>query len=174
MTITQKLTDFHREASTHYKAGCRDPQAILSPENLADLTSLGLSAQFLYDCVDDLSRYGEPSLETFVALAQIRTNYFKDVLKGRHAAGEIPESNLPPKSAEFQGVAWLPRIIEKARCFLAGSLCADIMYGCAGDRKFLSTYGPTLPSFLETVRDSQGDPHAALRCLEKSRSLIHS
>lgn len=168
MTITQKLTDLHREAASHYKVGCRDPKAILSPENLAELTSLGLSSQFLYDCVDDLARYGEPSLETFLALAQIRNNYFTDVLKGRHAASEIPEPSLPPKAAEFEGVAWLPRIIEKARCFLAGSLCADIMYGCAGDRKFLATYGATLPGFLVTVRDTQGEPHAALSYLIKN------
>ena len=167
MTIIQKLTDLHREAASHYKAGCRNPQVILSPENLAELKSLGLNAQFLYDCVDDLARYGEPLLETFVALAQIRNNYFTDVLKGRHADSEIPESSLPPKTAEFEGVAWLPRIIEKARCFLAGSLCADIMYGCAGDRKFLATYEATLLGFLETVRDTQGDPHAALRYLIK-------
>lgn len=167
MTTTQKLTDFHREAAKHYKAGCRDPKAILSSENLAELTSQGLSAQFLYDCVDDLARYGEPSLETFVALAQIRIHYFTDILKGRHAATEAPESSLPPKAAEFQGVAWLPRIIEKAQRFLGGSLCPEIMYGCAGDRKFLSTYGATLPGFLEIIRDTHGDPHAALRYLTK-------
>jgi hypothetical protein len=171
MTNIQKLTDLHREASIQYMAGCCDPKVILSSENLAELTSLGLSAQFLYDCVDDLARYGDPSLETFVALAQIRTNYFTDVLKSRHAASEAPESSLPPKSAEFQGVAWLPRIIEKAQRFLAGSLCPDIMYGCAGDRKFLSTHGATLPGFLEIVRDTQGDPQAALRYLTRRVAL---
>jgi hypothetical protein len=36
---------------------------------------------------------------------------------------------FPAKSAKVEGIAWLPRLITKARAKLAGSLPADLMYG---------------------------------------------
>ncbi|MFM8982715.1 MAG: hypothetical protein ACKOLA_07380, partial [Spartobacteria bacterium] len=110
------------------------------------------------DCVDDLARYGEPDLKTFLALCDIRAGYFRDVMKGAPAPRTVDECELPPKTEEFDGIAWLPRVIRKAECFLSGCLCPDIMYGCAGDRAFLAKHGATLPNFLAQVRDADGDP----------------
>lgn len=166
--MNNELHHFHDQASASYKAGCRNPSQILPAADLETLANFGITAQFLYDAVDDLARYGEPSKDVFVELAQMRADYFQTSLHGRPAARIVQDPELPPKTAEFQGVAWLPRIIRKAECFLEGSLCDDIMYGCAGDRSFLKKYNATLPAFLAVVRDSHGDTSQALRYLTKA------
>ena len=168
--MNNELNQFHDKASANYRAGCRKPSQILAPADLHALAKLGISAQFLYDAVDDLARYGEPDKAVFVELAQLRADYFQTTLQGRPPLRIVEESELPTKSTEFGGVSWLPRIIRKAECFLEGSLCDDLMYGCAGDRSFLKKYKATLPSFLALVRDTQGDPAKALRFLNDSRA----
>ena len=166
--MNNELHHFHDQASANYNAGCRMPSQILPAADLEMLAKFGISPQFLYDAVDDLARYGEPGKDVFVELAQMRADYFQTILHGLPPARIVQEPELPPKTAEFQGVAWLPRIIRKAECFLEGSLCDDIMYGCAGDRSFLKKYNATLPAFLTVVRDSHGDPSQALRYLTKA------
>ena len=159
MTTNQNLTRIHQEARAAYEAGCRSPDGIANTASLDFLKSIGVSAQFLFDCVDDLSRYGEPDLKTFIALCDIRAGYFHDVMKGAPAPRTVNECELPPKTDEFDGIAWLPRIIRKAQCFLSGCLCPEIMYGCGGDRAFLAKYKVSLPDFLAEVRDTDGDPN---------------
>lgn len=166
--MINELDQLHEKAGANYRAGCRYPGQILAQDDLGKLAGLGVSAQFLYDAVDDLARYGEPSKAVFVELAKMRADYFQTTLHCQPPARIIQESELPPKSAEFQGVAWLPRIIRKAQCFLEGSLCDDIMYGCAGDRSFLKKYNTTLPAFLAVVRDAQGDLARILKILTDS------
>ncbi len=155
---TETLARLHAEARTAYDRGTREPASILDSDDLEILRRFGISAQFLYDCVDDLARYGEPDAQTFLALAAIRAAYFRDVLHSAPPPPVVNECELPPKSEEFDGIAWLPRIIRKGQCFLNGCLCPEIMYGCAGDRAFLAQHGKTLPGFLEQVRDANGDP----------------
>ena len=163
--MNNELNQLHEKASANYGTGCRQPSQIVAPADLDALAKLGISAQFLYDAVDDFARYGEPDKAVFVGLAQMRSDYFHTTLQGRPPSRIVQESELPPKSAEFEGVSWLPRIIRKAQCFLEGSLCDEIMYGCAGDRSFLKRYNATLPPFLAIVRDTHGDPAQALRFL---------
>ena len=42
---------------------------------------------------------------------------------------QMSMDEFPAKSDEAEGIAWLPRLITKARAKLAGSLPADLMYG---------------------------------------------
>jgi hypothetical protein len=166
--MNKELAQLHDKASANYRTGCCTPSQILPAGDLDTLAKLGVSGQFLYDAVDDLARYGVPDKAVFVELAQMRSDYFHITLQGRPPSRIVQESELPPKSVEFEGVSWLPRIIRKAQCFLEGSLCDDIMYGCAGDRSFVKKYNATLPSFLAVVRDTHGDPAQALRFLTDS------
>jgi hypothetical protein len=154
----QILARIHAEARTAYEAGCRSPDSIANADALAFLQTLGVSSQFLFDCVDDRARYGEPDLEAFLALCEIRAGYFRDVMKGAPAPRRVDECDLPPKTEEFDGIAWLPRVIRKAQCFLTGCLCPDIMYGCAGDRAFLAKHHVSLQDFLSKVRETDGNP----------------
>lgn len=155
---TETLARIHAEARNAYERGCREPGMIVDKDDLEIVRHAGISAQFLYDCVDDLARYGEPDAETFLELCGIRTAYFRDVLHSAPPPPAVNECELPPKSEEFDGIAWLPRMIRKAQCFLNGCLCPEIMYGCAGDRAFVASHGKTLAGFLERVRDTGGDP----------------
>jgi hypothetical protein len=166
--MNNELNQLYDKASAIYRSGCRQPLQILPARDLETLANFGISVQFLYDVVDDLARYGAPDRAVFMELAKMRADYFQVILHGRLPLRIVQESELPPKSAEFEGVFWLPRIICKAQCFLDGSLCDDIMYGCAGDRSFLKKYNATLPSFLAVVRDTHGDPAQALRFLTHS------
>jgi hypothetical protein len=163
---TTLLKTLHAEALANYQSGCRTPDTILSPESSAALVGLGLTNSSLYDCVDDFSRYGAPDLETFLGVAGLRVACFGGV----QTNAEIPESDLPRKSDSFDGVAWLPRIIRKAECFLEGTLCRDVMYGCSGDRAFLAKYDANLPGFLQAVLQAKGDPASVLRYLKDQAS----
>jgi hypothetical protein len=166
--MTNELNHLHDKAVSIYLSGCRHPSQILPAGDLDTLAKFGISAQFLYDAVDDLARYGVPDKSVFMDLAKMRADYFQTSLQGHPPLYIVEERELPPKSAAFEGVSWLPRIIRKAQCFLEGSLCDDIMYGCAGDRSFLKKYNATLPAFLAVVRDTHGDPAQALRFLTDS------
>lgn len=161
-----QLASLHDEALNSYREGVRNPAGIVSPTSMEALAGMGISPVFLYDCVDDLSRYGEPAADIFVELAALRILQFRDASDSKPV---VPESALPRKSDQHRGVAWLPRIIRKAQCFLEGSLSPDVMYGCAGDRAFLKEYGATLPDFMIVVRDSGGDPDKALEFLTSRR-----
>ncbi|MFZ9920138.1 MAG: hypothetical protein ACO3GO_01865 [Terrimicrobiaceae bacterium] len=167
----QTLARIHAEARDAYQAGCRGPGGIANTAALEFLKTIGTSPQFLFDCVDDHARYGEPDVATFLALCEIRGGYFREVMKGAPAPRTVEECELPPKKQEFDGIAWLPRIIRKAQCFLTGCLCPDIMYGCAGDRAFLAGFKVSLPDFLNQVRETDGNPvrlAAFLRVSEKA------
>ena len=166
---TQNLTRIHQDARSAYKAVHPTPDGIATPDDTKILKTLGISTQFLFDCVDDLSRYGEPDLKTFLALCDLRAGYFREVQMGVPAPRAITECELPPKAEEFDGIAWLPRMIRKADCFLHGCLCPDIMYGCAGDRAFLTKHQVSLPEFLSKVRDTMANPALMAEFLRSSK-----
>lgn len=161
--FTTLLRAIHAEALANYRAGCRNPDEIVCPESAEDLSGLGLTKAFLYDYVDDFSRYGAPDLESFLGVAGLRAACFNGV----PSTSELPECDYPRKTDQFEGVAWLPRIICKAQCFLDGTLCRDIMYGCSGDRAFLANYHANLPGFLQAVLQTKGDPASVLRYLRE-------
>jgi hypothetical protein len=161
----EQLRALHAEAVVAYRAGCRIPAEVVSADGLKFLAMLGLDAQCLYDYADDFVRYGEPSVEVFLEVAEIRTSHFRSVLGGRVDGAAHLEAELPTKQAEFDGVSWLPRIIRKAQFFLEGRMPADIMYGCSGDRAFLSKFAIGLPEFLRLVRDTGGDPAVILKAI---------
>jgi len=161
----ERLRALHAEAVAAYRTGCRAPGQVVSADGLKFLKTLGLDAQCLYDYADDSVRYGEPSVEVFLEVAEIRASHFRNVLGGRVDGAAHLEAELPTKQAEFDGVAWLPRIIRKAQFFLEGRMPADIMYGCSGDRAFLSKFAIGLPEFLRLVRDTGGDPAVILKAI---------
>jgi len=147
----------HSEAVESYRCGCREADSLLSPASLASLREAGLTAHVLFDYAEDFSRSGWPTCEDFAGVAGIRQAEFLGKMRGAWPAAPLPEKSLPPKTAEWAGIAWLPRITAKALCFLEGSLTPEIMYGCSGDRAFLKERSLTLPGFLAVVRDAQGD-----------------
>lgn len=151
-----------------WKAGRRTPAKMFPPADAAFLASIGCTAQELFDFVDDFLGYGEPDYATTLAVQAIRREYFLNVLRGKPAGHVASTSELPAKSAAVDGIAWLPRLIVKARLKLRGEMPADLMYGCGGDRPFLQGMNMTLPQFLELVRDSGDDDRKVIEAVKRS------
>lgn len=151
-----------------WNAGHRSPAAMFAPEDAAYLAGIGCTAQELFDFVDDCQRYGEPDFDTTLEVTAIRRDYFLNVLGGIPARRRVTMTSLPPKTAAVDGIAWLPRLIVKARLKLRGEMPDDLMYGCAGDRPFLREMNLTLAQFLELVRDLGDDDTAIVAAVKRA------
>ncbi|MFA6544674.1 MAG: DUF5069 domain-containing protein [Limisphaerales bacterium] len=159
-------------AVTAWHAGRRTPGSMFSAADKAFLAGIGCTAQELFDFVDDAQRYnGDPDYETALGVTAIRRDYFLNVLGGKSTGRIATMESLPAKSAEVDGIAWLPRLIVKARLKLRGEMPADLMYGCAGDRPFLRRMNMTLPQFLELVRDLGDDDRRIVDTVKQAAKL---
>jgi Domain of unknown function (DUF5069) len=151
-----------------WKMGRKSAEKMFEPADVAFLTSVGCTAQELFDFVDDSLRYGDFDGETALAVTAIRRKYFLEVMHGQPTGRMVSMKELPAKSAEVDGIAWLPRLIVKARIKLRGELNPDLMYGCAGDRPFLRSRNMTLPEFLQLVWDRGDDDRAIVEAVKRA------
>ena len=82
----------------------------------------------------------------------------------------VCSDDIPAKPEELEGIAYLPRIIAKARAKLRGELDPDLMFSCGGDRSFLKRNGNLHPAdFLRRVW-AAGDDDAQIAKWVKSCS----
>ena len=72
----------------------------------------------------------------------------------------------------MDGIAWLPRLIVKARLKLRGEMPAELMYGCAGDRPFLRRMNTDLPEFLKLVRDQGDDDRRIVDAVKRQAGIV--
>ncbi len=165
---THALRRLHDQALTRYRAGERVPESFFTSEETAFLASIGLRPMHLYDFAEDFLAGGEPDWETTLLIVAARRDYFLREQGGRASTLEITEPQLPPRKAELGGIPWLPRIVEKARRFLAGELCREIMYCCGGDRNFLKSHRIHPADFLRVVWASRGDDAKVLAYVKAS------
>ena len=84
------------------------------------------------------------------------------VQSGATAEGPLlGRDDVPTFGDELEGIAYLPRILAKARAKLEGRLDPDLMFGCGGDRNFLRKHGGIHPAdFLRRVWAAGGDDRA--------------
>lgn len=159
-------------AERAWHAGRKTPGTMFSAEDKTFLTGIGCTPQELFDFVDDSQRYnGDPDFATTLAVTAIRRDYFLNVLGGKSTGRTATMASLPAKAAEVDGIAWLPRLIVKARLKLRGEMPDDLMYGCAGDRPFLRRMNLSLPRFLELVRDSGEDDRRIVNAVKQAAGL---
>ncbi len=151
-----------------WKARRKSAATMFEPKDVTFLASIGCTAQELFDFVDDFLSYHDFDFETVLEVTAIRREYFLNVMHGKSTGRVVPMSELPAKAAAVDGIAWLPRLIAKARSKLRGEMNPDLMYGCAGDRPFLREHGMTLPQFLQLVRDRGDDHRAIVEAVKKS------
>ena len=111
------------------KEGCNEPGAMFESAELAFLESIGCSSQEMFDFCDDYVGWDDVIYEHVEALQAVRYEYFVQELGSQSANYRMEMGEFPPKDAEVEGIAWLPRLIVKARAKLAGQLPADLMYG---------------------------------------------
>jgi len=154
-----------------WKSGRKTARTMFTPEDAAFLAGIGCTTQELFDFVDDFLCYGDFDFETVRAVTAIRMEYFRDVMHGKSTGRVVQMHELPAKSAKVDGIAWLPRLIVKARIKLRGEMNPDLMYGCAGDRPFLRQHHMTLPQFLQLVREKGDDDRAIVDALKKSAGI---
>lgn len=132
------------------------------PRDAALLAGIGCKPREFFDFVEDFCEEGTPSPTTALLVAAVRRDYFETVMKGRPGERNLTASDIPTFGDELAGIAYLPRILAKARAKLRGELDPDLMYGCGGDRAFLRRHGDRHPAdFLRQVW-AAGDDDARL------------
>jgi hypothetical protein len=165
---TRNLRAVYDKATSLYRDGKRDDATYFSDDEKDFLASIGLRPINVYDYAEDFVTSGEPDWETFLLIAAARRDHFLFEQKGLANPEEIRPDQLPPKRATLDGIPWLPRIIQKARCFLEGALCHDIMYCCGGDRHFLREHGLHPADFLRAVATAKGNDQKILSFVNES------
>lgn len=154
-----------------WRAGKRSPDAMFGQVDAAFLATIGCTTQELFDFVDDELNYGDFDYGTTLAVTAIRRDYFLNVMGGQPTGKTITMASLPAKTAEVDGIAWLPRLIVKARVKLRGEMPPELMYGCAGDRPFLRRMKMDLPGFLKLTWESGDDDRRIIDAVKKAAGL---
>ncbi len=152
-----------------FRSGRCSAATLCDPADTTFLRDSGCTVQELYDFIEDAVDYGEPDFETVLEVQRIRRDWFLGPMRGEWTGTVVPMSELPAKTDAVDGIAWLPRLIVKARLKLRGEMPSDLMYGCGGDRPFLRRMGMTLPGFLELVRDRGEDDRAIVDAVQAVR-----
>jgi hypothetical protein len=109
--------------------GGQSPATMFEPDEVAFLESIGCTAQELFDFADDYVHFGDVNYDDAEAIQSVRFDFFKNHLNAQPASRAMSMDEFPAKSAEVDGIPWLPRLITKARAKLRGDLPADLMYG---------------------------------------------
>ncbi len=103
-------------------------------------------------------------------MAAARRDHFLVEQKGVASTNTVSPSALPAKTAEMEGIGWLPRIIAKATAKLRGEMDPDTMFGCGGDRAFLSRHHLHPADFLRVVWAARGDSGKVLAFVKTGHS----
>lgn len=153
-----QFTELFSKAVAEYTSGNSDFESYYTKSDKEFLSSIGYKERELFDFVEDFVDDSAPSLSTALLVAGVRRDYFLVAQDGVASSHEISRNELPTFGDELAGIAYLPRIIVKAKAKLKGELDPDIMFGCGGDRKFLRQHGNIHPAdFLRHVWASDGN-----------------
>ena len=158
--FAQKFRTLYDKAVGLYANGQRGADGYFSADEKTWLASNGIGSQALYDYAEDQNGQGEPGYDHALAIELVRRDYFLNVQDARASSNVLDESSLPDKADAIKGIAWLPRIIPKARAKLRGELPPSLMYCCGGDRRFFKTNDILPAEFLSLVWRSGGDDAA--------------
>ena len=135
-----------------YRSENRDFASYFTPVELVFLAEIGCQSREFCDFVEDFCEEGIPTASTALLVAAVRRDYFLIVQQGSPGGQVLTRDDLPTFGDELAGMAYLPRILVKARAKLRGELDPDLMFGCGGDRNFLKNHGDIHPAdFLRRV-----------------------
>lgn len=156
-TFSASFRAVYDRAAARFAQGGATAATILAPEDVAFLAANGITAQHIFDYIEDLTNYGEPSFDQAHGIELVRRDYFLNVQHGRPSATVLDPATLPPKSATVRGIGWLPRLLPKARAKLRGELPSSTMYGCGGDRAFFQQHDILPHEFLALLWRHEND-----------------
>ena len=158
----ERFRELYQAAQQRYRDGRTTPEAIFETDDVDFLASLGCTRQELFDFVEDSINWGDVEYDQVEGVTALRRDHFVNVLCSQPAHSVIDPATIPAKKAEVDGIAWLPRLIVKARAKLAGELHPDLMYGCGGDRPFLRESNSSLVEFLQVTLEAGDDDRAII------------
>jgi len=150
-TFAEQLHSLYNKAVKLYASGRRGPETYFTAEESAFLAANGLTAQNVYDYAEDDTGGGEPGWDKALAIEMVRRDYFLNAQGGKVSGRVIDEAKMPAKADAIKGIAWLPRLIPKAKAKLRGELPSSLMYCCGGDRRFFSEHDIHPAEFLSLV-----------------------
>ncbi|KXU37427.1 hypothetical protein AXK12_01760 [Cephaloticoccus capnophilus] len=157
-TFTQQFREIYDRALALYTEGRRGAESYFTPEELAFLTANGITAQHVYDYVEDLHDEGGPDYDTALSIEIIRRDYFLNVQNGQWTGKKDDPATWPTKDESI----WLPRLLAKARAKLHGELPDSGMFCCAGDRRFLAKNNIHPSEFMNLVWRAGDDDQAII------------
>ena len=128
----------------------------------------------MFDYVKDYATLGDPSPNTILLIAAARRSFF--VNNQRSISGNaqpVTDEDLPSETDDFQGIAYLPRIMRKAEAKLHGTLGAGLMFYCAKDRAFLREIDIHATDFLQLVLNAHGDRQKVVTAVISALKNVH-
>jgi hypothetical protein len=155
--FAQVLQTFWDKTLVEYKRGSRSPEEFFNEEDLLYMTQVGVTPHDVYDHVEDFLAYKEPDFFTFLLVMAVRREYFLYIQEGQVRMDWVIDTDLPLKTDSYENIVWLPRITAKAYAKIQGELHPTLMYGCAGDRRFLQGYKLHAADFLSMVGRLDGN-----------------
>jgi hypothetical protein len=153
----KKFRELYDKAVGLYAKGQRGAETFFAPDEKAFLAANGISAQHLYDYAEDHNNYGEPGFDHALSIEIVRRDYFLNAQNGRASSVVLDDAKLPSKTEAVNGIAWLPRLLPKARAKLRGELPASLMYCCGGDRAFFKQHNILPAEFLALIARNEND-----------------
>jgi hypothetical protein len=170
--FAQTFRALYDKATALYAKGQRGAETYFTADESAWLASNGITAQHLYDYAEDQNGYGEPGYDIALGIEYIRRDYFLNVQQGKPTGVVSDPETWPAKDVTVQGIAWLPRILPKARAKLRGELPSSMMYGCGGDRKFFKANDIHPVEFLSLIWRLDGNDDAIIDWVARRSSGV--
>jgi hypothetical protein len=170
--FAQTFRALYDKATALYAKGQRGAETYFTADESAWLASNGITAQHLYDYGEDQNGYGEPGYDIALGIEYIRRDYFLNVQQGKPTGVVSDPETWPAKDVTVQGIAWLPRILPKARAKLRGELPSSMMYGCGGDRKFFKANDIHPVEFLSLIWRLDGNDDAIIDWVARRSSGV--
>lgn len=161
-TFSATFRSVYDRAAARFARGDATPANLLSAEDVAFLAANGITPGHVFDYVDDLVGYGEPSFDHAHGIELVRRDYFHNVQDSRPSTRLLDPATLPAKTDSVRGIAWLPRLLPKAHAKLRGELPPQLMYGCGGDRAFFKQHDILPHEFLNLVWRFEDDDVAII------------
>ncbi len=162
----QRFRELYDKALVKYRNEHRNIEAFFTPREAGVLRSFGAKPMELFDYAEDSS---DLDPETALLITAARRDYFVVVQNGEWSEKTIKVEALPAKEDQLGGIAWLPRVIEKAKGRLRGELPNELMYCCGGDRRFFRQHDIHPADFLRFVWSAKGNSDKILAYVKGQR-----
>jgi hypothetical protein len=152
MTWNDQFLQLFDTCAARYREGERDFDTWFSKDDLNLLKEIGYKTREFFDFVEDFCDKQSPSPSTALLIASVRRDYFHTIQNRQKSTQTLTRDELPTFGDSLNDIAYLPRILAKARAKLRGELDPDLMYSCGGDMNFLKNHGDIHPAdFLRQV-----------------------